>query len=277
MASILKGLFGGKHPWYADLCDRYGVTPEEALALGTRAPGRRPDLPAGQTCLAVTGMTLEEIWSSKPRDSQEAVEQFYQDAGTWFVFRQAVRNRRRSWAFVDRYLPWDRKRVWIMEYGCGIAPCAAWLFDRRAQYPAGIILADVPSEHLDFGAWRLKRRIEGQRADWISLSLPLMEGISRPLLILNGVVATEVLEHVPDPPDVIRWLAENLVHGGMLVEDFHPHGPTELAAPWDLAPAQTARPAVYAFLREHFELIEGRPWDDPDGGGTRVWRKLEGV
>ena len=56
-------------PWYRDLCDYYGVTPEQALALGTRQTGRRPDLPGSATTHPVSGQTFEAIWSSRLRET----------------------------------------------------------------------------------------------------------------------------------------------------------------------------------------------------------------
>ena len=48
--------------YFQHLCDYYNVTIQEAIELSTRKTGRKPNLPGSETCDAVSGMNLEEIW-----------------------------------------------------------------------------------------------------------------------------------------------------------------------------------------------------------------------
>ena len=50
-----------------DLCDYYNVSIHDAIELGTRSSGRKPNLPGSQTCESVTNMTLEDIWDLSKR------------------------------------------------------------------------------------------------------------------------------------------------------------------------------------------------------------------
>ena len=46
----------------------------------------------------------------------------------------------------------------ILEYGAGVAPVSNWLTDNVKNLNFNFYINDVPSEHLTFGEWRLKKR-----------------------------------------------------------------------------------------------------------------------
>ena len=117
--------------WYDDLCEYYSVTPEQALQLGTRSSGRKPDLPGSETCEPVSGMTFEDIWALKPRDTNEQIFEFYRDQGAWSTFRQCVRHvdliglHLNVFKIVAQYFSQTRgslANIHFLEYGCGVAP-----------------------------------------------------------------------------------------------------------------------------------------------------------
>ena len=135
-----------------------------------------------------------------------------------------------------------------------------------------LTLVDVPSEHLNFGSWRLRRRLE---AEWDlccwSLRVVALEPRIKPLKErYQGISAIEVLEHLSDPLETVRHLAEHLELGGWFFEDFTPHADAHAA---DLPQAQRERQQVYAYVEDRFTLVKGRRWEEPDGGGTRIWKK----
>ena len=250
--------------WYADLCHWYHVSPQQALELGTRQRGRRPDLPGSQTCQPVSGQTWEEIWERRPRDTEEAVLAFYREIGAWAAFRQVVRNRWRSYAFVARQMP--RNGV-LVEWGCGVAPVSFWLATHSWQVGGEptFVLADVDSEHYTFGRWRLAE------ADGEAIELFVEAGKSLPVLPPADVACLfEVLEHLPSPRRVIEHVGAAVKPGGVLFEDFYVHRDPEGA---DLPSAQAERPAVYEYLVKHFTLEAGQSWTTHQGGGIRRWRK----
>ena len=261
----LKQALGLELPWHTDLCQWYKVSPRRALELGTRQNGRRPDLPGSLTCPPVSGKTWEELWAARPRNSEEAVLGFYREIGAWATFRQVVRHRWRSYAFVARHLP--RNGV-LLEYGCGVAPISHWLATHPWQVGGEptYILVDVDSEHFTFGRWRVAA------ADGEALELVVEPGKPLPTLPPCDVaICSEVLEHVPDPVAVIRHVGGALKPSGVLFEDFHRHD-IESDGP-DLPSARAARPAVYRYLWKQFAFEVGRTWEMPDGGGLRRWRK----
>ena len=261
LAGRIAEAVGWEPPWYADLVDYYRVTPAQALELGTRRRGRRPDLPGSPTCPPVSGKTWEELWNAHPRDSEEAIFAFYREIGSWSAFRQVIRHRFRSWGFVARHLPTDGT---LVEFGCGIAPISHWIATHEPGRPRFFFLTDVPSEHFTFGQHRLR----GKAA---FLAVPVRPGTLPELPRCDVACILEVLEHVPDPVAVIRHVGAAIRPGGVLFEDFHRHD-AESDGP-DLPSARTMRPEVYRHLGRHFAFEAGRPWDADDGGGTRRWRK----
>lgn len=257
---------GLEEHWAADLCRYYQVTPVQALVLGTRQKGRRPDLPGSPTCQPVSGKTWEELWAARPRDSEEAVFSFYKEIGAWAAFRQVVRHRFRSFAFVARHLPRDGV---FLEWGCGIAPISHWLATHPWQVSGEptYILVDVDSEHFTFGRWRVAA------ADGEVVELLVEAGKPLPALPpVDAACILEVLEHLPDPVAVIRHIGAAIKPGGVLFEDFVRHD-AESDGP-DLPSARATRPEVYRYLLKHFAFEAGRSWEMPDGGGIRRWRKL---
>lgn len=255
---------GLETPWYADLVAYYNVTPAQALVLGTRQKGRRPDLPGSPTCPPVSGKTWEELWAARSRDSEEAIFSFYQEIGAWATFRQVVRHRWRSWAFVARHLPRDGI---LLEFGCGVAPISHWLATHPWQVGGEptFILVDVDSEHFTFGRWRVAA------ADGETLGLVVEAGKPLPVLPTVDVACLlEVLEHLPSPVAVIQHIGRAIKPGGVIFEDFGSH---DVPGGADLPHAQAERPLVYAYLVKHFTLEAGRSWEMPDGGGVRRWRK----
>ena len=168
---ILEPVKRQRRNWYDDLCDYYKVSPQEADKLGTRSSGRKPSFPGSVTCQPVSGMTMEEIWESKPRHTTAEIFEFYKDLGSWSSFRQckyhaqAGGNVHQAGELLmkdikDSYFDEKKDEYHILEYGSGVAPTSIWIADNFPELRDKIFfyIVDVPCEHLTFGEWRLKRR-----------------------------------------------------------------------------------------------------------------------
>ena len=110
-----------RRDWHRDLCDYYGVTPEQALELGRRARGRKPDLPGSATAEPLSGRSFEDVWQGRNREKPEDVHSFYQEMGAWFSFRQVVLHRRNRFRHILRRVEPGSN---LCEYGAGAAPLA---------------------------------------------------------------------------------------------------------------------------------------------------------
>ena len=263
----LDRLQGSQRPWYRDLCDYYGVTPEQALKLGTRTSGRRPDLPGSATTHPVSGKTMEELWETGQRRTEAEIFSFYQEIGAWLAFRQVVHHRDNRFAYL---LPCLKPENRFCEYGAGVAPVAFRAVERKRRPPHLITVVDVPSEHFTFGVWRLKRLVDEKKAPVEVSPVEILPG----RLLLTGsfevIAVLEVFEHLPNPLEVAHHLCDHLEPGGLLWENYvRLEDPRES----DLESAQAQRGLVHRHLYQVCRLVQGRGPEAPGGGGTRCWQK----
>lgn len=255
-------------PWYKDLCDYYGVTPEQALKLGTRAKGRKPDLPASATTHTVSNMTLEDIWAMRTRETPSDISAFYKDAGAWFSFRQVVYHMNNNFDFITKQIVPGMR---ICEYGAGVAPLCYWIISHISGIPLKLTIVDVPSEHLTFGNWRLNRLIKELNSP-ISVEMKEVMPDKLPLDTFYDLIAIlEVFEHLHNPLEVTQHLCEHLSSDGFLWENYmiakDDSGP-------NLAISQRERSEAFEYLKHNCKLIFGNAPEASDGGGTRCWQRF---
>lgn len=264
-----------ERPWFKDLCDYYSVSPEDALLLGTRSTGRRPNLPGSDTTHAVSGKTFEELWAASPRGSQEEIFQFYKDQGAWSAFRQVVRHKDMRGLHLSLLQQVLAPGSTYCEYGCGVAPFTHSLLESVAQDTSlRICLSDVECEHFTFGVWRARRVIEERNLSGITLEVqPVVAcGLPRYSSPLDAVLIFEVLEHVPSPIDTVRNLTAQIRKGGLFCENFIKHDRNDDDDGPDLRSAAREREAYYGMLMSDFTHVGGRTERDAPND-TRIWRK----
>ena len=198
---------------------------------------------------------VSRLWSrdhEPPENAEESELRAFYAACEYLLYRQVYYHRDRSFRWITKYLPDSGN---ICEYGCGVAPVTTWLADRRYHYT----LVDIPNPALTYARWRLARR--GVRFDVRSPGL----GNDLPLQDSYGLITClEVLEHVPNPAEVVRHLIAHLTLGGRLLVNFVQGEPKGL----NLASAQRDRKAAMDLLGA---LYMERPMD-ADGGGVGVYR-----
>lgn len=253
--------------WYDDLCEYYNVTLQQALELGTRKTGRRPFFPQSVTCEnPPQGLTFEEIWDAKPRDTIQQKMDFYKDLGPWQCFRQSVFRANYDYSVYFKYFQNIKDSFTILEYGCGISHLINFIVDRATNIPQEFkfILVDVAGEHLEFAKWRLKKKAPNNSFEFheITEKYPVPKFGTN----IDFTLITEVLEHLPNSYDVIKNITDFSNEGSVLVENY-----IDKTADWghaDLEEAAIQRPQVLDFLDNHYDTVELKD------GHTRI-RKLK--
>lgn len=275
--------------WYDELCEYYKVSPEEALELGTRSSGRKPNLPASSTCKAISNMTFEDIWESKPRTSNKDILDFYIDQGAWSTFRQCVRHIDLTNYHISMFQTvmnvlsqtrQDLSSVHILEYGCGVAPFITTflkMINNQEKFLKNLkfSISDVDKcEHFIFADWRLNKINERRN---LNLSIDAV-GIKHDSLPsyssgLDVVFIFEVLEHVPSPIDTLNNLMSQMNDNCLFVENFikHEHSDDEPPGP-DLDSAADEREDYYKILTNNFKLITNNDHVSFPNQ-TRIWMK----
>ena len=211
-------------------------------------------------------MTLEDIWSLQPRATPEKIHEFYRDMGAWAAFRQVVYRRNHEYGeLFEKIFPGMR----FCEYGAGVGSVSFWLLQNHASVPLEITIVDVPSEHLNFGGWRIRRRILELKSP-AKLTIAEVQPGQLPLQgEFDLITILEVFEHLHNPREVIEHLINHLRPEGVLWENYisipDPGGP-------DLEASQNQRDSVFEYLRNTCNLISGEEPDSP-AGGNRCWRK----
>ena len=270
--------------FFKHLCEYYNVSIEEAIKLGSRSTGRKPDLPSSETCEAVSDMTFEDIWDSQKRESQEDVFKFYKDQGAWSAFRQCVRLRESAGAYqhyllsplnkIEHYMRLGRE-ISICEYGCGTAPFSYLLSNAiKDDVKFKIFLSDVDCEHFNFGIWRLEQVKKERKLSNLEIIPKVVKPNELPTYDdeLDIVYIFEVLEHVPDPPATAKNLFDQMSNGSFFVENFVKHeGLGDLNGP-DLLSARKKRDEYLQFLNNNMSLELGDE-EKKSPSGTRIWYK----
>jgi hypothetical protein len=267
------------YQWYDFLCEYYNVTPEQALQLGTRSSGRKPNLPGSKTCKPVKDMTFEDIWTLQSRFTPEDIFQFYLDQGAWSSFRQTVRHLElQEWHKTVLRAMISRSNIHFCEYGCGIAPYSTTiLLTCPKEYNIDITISDVENcEHFLFGQWKLKKIIKDRGLKNVKLHVKPVGIRNLPKFDkpIDSLIVFEVLEHVLSPVETLNNIIQQMSPEALLLENFikHERDDDDDLGP-DLKSAADEREEFYKTVEDNFLLLSNNPvFADPDG--TRIWRKL---
>jgi SAM-dependent methyltransferase len=192
----------------------------------------------------------KNAWFARDRKTVEDLLQFYQEVHI-YPFRQPYLKRFGGFRW-HAWLVKHRPNPAILEYGCGSAVLTEYLLQKfpHCQYT----VADIPSVTLDFVKWKQ------QRFQYAYTILTIGSGKEGIPLQKNYdlIICQDVLEHTPNPLEIVTAFVYHLTSGGVLVIDF-------IDAPGgenlDIAAAQ--RHEVKRFLREN--LLALKAIDEPGG------------
>ena len=215
--------------WYREARGQ-SVSPQEALAR------------------ALDKQRHKSAWHAQERKTLPGKMHFYTEVEV-YPFRQPYLQRRggfRWYMELVRHLPAPR----IVEYGCGSAVLTEWLVSRFPR--ARFFVADIPSVTLEFVKWKKERF--GYPYEILTIG-PGREGI--PLEgVYDLILCQDVLEHTPNPLEIVTAFVEHLAPAGVLVMDFLKEVGGE-----NLPEAFTQREEVKALLRNR--LIAIKAIDEP--------------
>jgi 2-polyprenyl-3-methyl-5-hydroxy-6-metoxy-1,4-benzoquinol methylase len=159
------------------------------------------------------------------------------------TFRQALQP-----LHVHRYARFLRRGERVAEYGCGTAPILFALARRYRHLDLALVGADIPHLLFHWARWRF-------RADRYVTMVPITPGDDTPLPGRYDVIfCLEVFEHLPRPLATLRHFVEVLKPGGRLIFDYLRSEGVGL----DTAAALREREPALQFVRDHFEIVQGR-------------------
>ncbi len=114
-----------------------------------------------------------------------------------------------------RYRKYINRANNILEYGCGIAPITySYVKYKRFTLKKNFTIADISSFTYHFAKWRLHNVKNIKMLNVNINKLPLFKEKYDLIFLMT------VLEHLPDPLEVLNNLYDSLATGGHLIFDF---------------------------------------------------------
>jgi len=105
-------------------------------------------------------------------------------------------------------------KTWsVLDYGCGVSDVGILLSLLGAQ----VTICDLDDQKLSFAGWRFQRRNLDVKVIAITENTQIPDFGKR---VYDLIVATEILEHVPNPLRSLRALTESLKPGGLLFDSL---------------------------------------------------------
>ncbi len=156
-------------------------------------------------------MDAATLWERKPRTGEDDYRSFYAETD-YFVLRQMYYHRNDCYHGIAASLRRAGRQGDFCEYGGGVGPVTAWLRPRFPQWR--YTLVDLASPMPGFARWRFRKSPTGEtREPGLGPDLPLTKAY-------DVITCLDVLEHVVNPLQVVRHLAEHLKPGGTLHLNF---------------------------------------------------------
>lgn len=175
------------------------------------------------------------------------------------VFKNAVQPLR-----VYPFLKYIKKDYLICEYGCGIAPITQGLINYYSHKNLKIHCADIPGFLFHYARWNLRRY------DFIKFikinpddMVPLKDNYDV-IFLLN------VLEHLPEPLEIIKHIYERLKPEGILAFDYKKSEGKGL----DTKKSLERRSEVLKFIQDNFQVLKGEIHLDGKDISSTIVRKI---
>lgn len=192
----------------------------------------------------------KQAWYKQERVSIEDKLHFYQEVDV-YPFRQPYLKR---WGGFRWYLDLVKhiNNPSILEYGCGSAVLTEYLIKKFPKFHYTV--ADIPGVTLDFVKWKKTKYSFPYKILTIGQGkqgIPIHDKY-------DLIICQDVLEHTPNPLDIVNAFSEHLSYGGVLIVDFLADQGGE-----NLHEAVVERDVVKKFLKSN--LIPVKAIDEPSG------------
>jgi 2-polyprenyl-3-methyl-5-hydroxy-6-metoxy-1,4-benzoquinol methylase len=138
----------------------------------------------------------------------------------------------------------------VLEYGCGAAPYTH-SFIRAGHKKLNFTLADIPQITFHYAKWRLKQN----GVKFVNLDPNRVPNLATNYDI---IILTTVLEHLPQPLKIIKYLTQHLKPEGYLIFDYVLSKATGL----DTANGLKQRTQVLKFIKTRYRIITGKIFYD---------------
>lgn len=147
------------------------------------------------------------------------------------------------------FLRYIRNKAHILEYGCGIAPITTGLIKYCPYKKLKFTIADIKQINFLYARWKFSQKdyINSITIDpAICDNLPAQENY-------DVILCLTVLEHLPNPFEVIKVLHNHLKTGGILIFDYVKGEGKGL----DTTRGVIEREKVLNFIEQNFKLLKG--------------------
>ena len=172
----------------------------------------------------------------------------WQNKDTIYQLFSAVRRFSYEPLHCYKYEPYIKNGNKLLEYGCGIAPITYSLQNFSLKKSLNYNIADIKQINSHFAKWRL-----GDKVNYIEIE-PHKNALVKYEENFDAVFLITVMEHLPDPLNVVQNIHKSLKKNGFLLFDYIlSNGEHQ-----DTIEAVKQRQDVLSFIEKNFELIKGK-------------------
>lgn len=147
--------------------------------------------------------------------------------------------------YLLKYLP---RRGKIVEYGCGVAPVTQGLIRFLPHRKYQFVICDILQINFIYAIYSLAKEPNVTHT-LLSPYGNVVEGNG----VNDAIICVTVLEHIPNPLEVVKSFHQSLRAGGRLIFDYI----LSEGAGLDSVRSRDERNSVLDFIEQHFTMIHG--------------------
>jgi len=204
---------------------------------------------------------FQSVDVSEHADAQEFMEAWQRYENIYLTFASVYKNALYPLSFFP-YRRYIKNAKYALEYGCGAAQITYSALKYANFKNAKFAIADIRQFTYHFAKWRLAHL---ENVSFIDIEPDTLPKFSEKF---DVVFLMTVLEHLPNPLQVVKHIYLNMEDKGYLIFDYIKSAGGGL----DTMQSVRVREQVLEFIEDNFELVEGKI-DKYDSMGTTIVRK----